>query len=287
MVDRRATVEGRSDSLYPGLRYYRFSRPTEYRMTQLLMPGIVVVLQGKKTAKIGASSLSYDESSYLVLGREMACNGTVVEARPERPYLAIHLDLPPDVVVDACVALADTPASAAPIEVMDAFVAPIDSKVLHALARLLPATDDAVERRLIAPLVVKEIVVRLLQSEAATAIRSAAGMTRTATRIQRAMRFIHEHYARTLSLDLLAGQVAMSPSHFAHSFRAISGISPMRYLRHVRLDEARRLMLGGMRANEAAEKVGFESAAHFTREFKRRFDASPTHYVERMTAQQD
>ncbi len=288
MVNIRATVEGRSDSLYPGLRYYRFTRPTQYRKTQLLMPGIVVVLQGKKTAKFGNHSLSYDELNYLVLGGETVCNGTVVEARPDYPYLAIHLDLPPDVLVKTFIALADTCPSPQLGEVAETFVSPIDAEVLDALARLLPATDDAIDRHLIAPLVVEEIIVRLLRSEAATAIRNVTGITRTATRVQIAIQFIRENFSQPLSVEQLANHVAMSSSHFAHSFREISGVSPMRYLRNVRLEEARTLMLGtGIRAGEAATRVGFESAAHFTREFKNRFDASPTEYVRRMLAQQN
>lgn len=289
MVDRRTTIEGRSDSPYPGLRYYRFSRPMEYRKTQLLMPGIVVVLQGRKTARFGSHSLAYDESNYLVLGGETVCDGTIVEADPDHPYLAIHLDLPPDILVKAFIALADTrsPTQSADVAA-ETFVAPIDPKVIEAFIRLLPAIEDAADRRLIAPLVVEEIIVRLLRSEAAAAIRGAAGMTRTASRIQTAMGFIREHFSQALSVDQLAEHVAMSASHFSHCFREISGISPMRYLRNVRLDEARALMLGtGMRAGEAAEKVGFESTAHFAREFKSRFDASPTEYVRRMLIQQD
>ena len=69
----------------------------------------------------------------------------------------------------------------------------------------------------------------------------------------------------------------MSPSHFAHRFRAVARVSPMRYLRDVRLDAARTRLLGnGVRVSEVAIEVGFESPAHFTREFKRRFGVSPS-----------
>ncbi len=286
MVAARATREGRTDSLYPGLRYYRFSGPVECSKTQLLMPGIVVIVQGRKTARLGAHSLSYDELNYLVLGCEVTCNGTVVEASAEYPYLAIHLDLPPDLLVKTLIALADTHAPVEPAEVAESFVSPVDSSVIEALLRLLPATDDPMDRHLIAPLVVEEIIVRLLRSEAAAAVRSAAGIARTAIRIQTAIQFIRENFSQPLSVDQLADQVAMSPSHFAHSFREISGVSPMRYLRDIRLDEARILMLGGgLRAGEAAAKVGFESAAHFAREFKNRFEATPTEYLRRVLGQ--
>ena len=170
-----------------------------------------------------------------------------------------------------------------PGEVQETFVTPVDAKVLQAMARLLPATDSPDDRRLIAPLVIEEIVVRLLQSAAAPQVRHAAAVSRNASRIQLALQFMREHFAEALTVDGLAQQVAMSPSHFAHCFREIAGVSPMRFLRDVRLEQARDLMLGcNMRPNEAAAQVGFVSAAHFAREFKSRFDASPTAYVRRM-----
>jgi AraC-like DNA-binding protein len=71
----------------------------------------------------------------------------------------------------------------------------------------------------------------------------------------------------------------MSPSHFAHRFSAVARISPMRYLREARLEQARVLLTAsGARAGEVALEVGFESPAHFAREFKRRFGVSPSHY---------
>ena len=283
MVARRALSEGRTHSRYPGLRYYRFSAPTEHRKTQRLVPGVVVVLQGRKTVALPDRPLSYDPLHCLVLAGETPCHGMVVEASPEQPYLAVHLDLPPDILVRCLVALAERPAVAAAAPLCENFVATVEPMLLDALSRLLAAADDAGERLLIAPLVVEEIVLRLLRSAAAGAVREAAALSRHAARIQRALQFMRGHFAEALTVDRLASEVAMSPSHFAHSFREVAGISPMRYLRDLRLDHARALMLGsGLRAGEAAALSGFASAAHFAREFKSRFDTSPTEYVRRM-----
>ena len=287
-VAQRALQDGRSDSLLEGLRYYRFSTSTEYQKTQRLMPGVVVVVQGRKTAKLSNQALSYDPSHCLVLGGEVVCRGTVVEASASQPYLAIHLDIPPAALVKACVALAEMPETPRPepMAIQENFVAPVDAHVLAALLRLVSAADTAMDRHTIAPLIVEEIVMRLMRSDAAVAIRSAAATSRLATKIQKSMQFIQAEFRRALSVDELAGQLAMSPSHYAHSFRAIAGVSPRRYLRDLRLNEARVLLLGSaLRPSEVAAKVGFDSPAHFTREFKRRFDASPTEYLRRMRTQ--
>ena len=285
MVNVRTPHEGRTDSMYPGLRYYRFSAPIEYKKTQLLSPGIVVVLQGGKTVTLGNSSHSYNEMNYLVLGGEAVCQGTVVTASAGSPYLAIHLDLPPAALVKTFIALAGMRQASHHSRVEENFVSPVDTDVLCAFERLLPATDTPVDCATIAPLIVEEIVVRLIRSEAAGAIRDAAAITRSATRIQQSMHFIQANFRSPLTVNDLASQASMSASHFAHSFRQVSGVSPMRYLRNVRLDEARALLVAKrFRSSEVAAQVGFESGAHFNREFRRRFDASPTEYVRRMSA---
>ena len=125
---------------------------------------------------------------------------------------------------------------------------------------------------------------RLLRSDAAPAIRDATTATsRLTARIQKSMQFIQAEFRRPLSVDALACQLAMSPSHYAHGFRAVAGVSPKRYVRDLRLNEARVLLSGGaLRPSEVAAQVGFDSPEHFTREFKRRFDATPTEYLRRM-----
>ncbi len=282
MVAQRAVAEGRTDAAMAGLRYYRFSSLVEYQKTQLLVPGLVVVLQGRKTARLHDRVFTYEALQCLVLGREAACHATVVTATPERPYLAIHLDLPADVLVKSLIALeenqprlADAPAHT-PAYTPHA-VAPVDPQVLDAFTRLLPAADDPVDRRTIAPLVLEEIILRLLRSPAGAALRDAAAVSRSAAKVQRSIQFIRTQFHRPLGIAELASHSAMSPSHYAHSFRDVAGVSPMRYLRGLRLDEARVLLLGGgLRASEVAARVGFESPEHFTREFRRRFGVSPT-----------
>lgn len=285
MVAARTPADGRTDALYPGLRCYRFSRPVRYEKTQRLTPGVVVVLQGRKTAHLGGDdrSLDYGATQCLVLGAEVACLGTVVEASAEHPYLAIHLDLPPDMLVKSLVALAESGTLAEPARVTENFTAAVGQEVVEAFARLLLAADDPVDRRTLAPLAVEEIVLRLLRSEAAAAIRSAGAVTKAGARIQTAIAFMRRHLGRPLSVAEIASHVHMSPSHFAHSFREVAGVTPMRCIRDLRLEEARTLMLGeGLRPGDAAAKVGFESAAHFNRAFRRRFEATPAEYVRRV-----
>lgn len=279
-IAMRATAEGRTDSLCDGLRFYKFSQSIHYQKKQLLMPGIVVVLQGKKMALLQRDTLTYDELNYLILGTETLCQGTVVTASEKEPYLAIHLDLPINILVKAIANLANQIPATAPKKPADNFIQAIDLKLVDALNRLLIATDSPLDRQTIAPLIIEEIIIRLLCSEAGTSIRDLAIISRSATRIQDSMTFMQEHLHQHLSIADLAEQAAMSSSHYAHHFREVAGVTPMRYLRDLRLEKARNLLLyQGLRPQEAAYSAGFETIEHFNREFKRRYANTPTQYV--------
>src|SRR5690606_6527160 len=119
---------------------------------------------------------------------------------------------------------------------LPAVVAALDSRLVDALCRLVSTLDDPVERRVLAPLALREIVFRLLRSDAAAALRRVAG--NDDQRIRRALCFMSDHATRRLTVPEIARHVAMSPSHFAHRFREIVRVSPMRYLKQVRLQHA-------------------------------------------------
>jgi AraC-like DNA-binding protein len=211
----------------------------------------------------------------MVITRETEIESTVL-CDADGAYLGMSLCFGPERVARALMALAEAGESSGP-ETIPAFVMPIDVPIADALARLVGTLDDELERKLIAPLIIDELLFRLLRSDAAAAVRRAVGQPADAQRILESMQFIRKNHARKLSVDKLASHAAMSPSHYAHRFRAVARVSPMRYLREVRLERARALLCEhGARVSFVATQVGFESAAHFAREFKRRFGTPPS-----------
>lgn len=249
------------------------------------MPGIVVVLQGQKMAQLNRETLVYDEMNYLILSTETLCQGTVVTASENKPYLALHLDLPISILVKVITTLANQkPAATTQKSSAENFTQTIDIHTLEALTRLVRATDSALDTQTIAPLIIEEIIIRLLRSTAGTRIRNMATVSRAAIRIQDSMNFMHAQLHRALTVAELAQQTAMSQSHYAHSFREVTGVTPMRYLRDLRLEKARNLLLfHAVRPNEAAYSAGFENIEHFNREFKRRYANTPTQHLTEFT----
>jgi AraC-like DNA-binding protein len=121
-----------------------------------------------------------------------------------------------------------------------------------------------------------ELMFRLLMGPHGALLRQIAGADTRLSNIRRAMAFIRSHYADHLSIDTMAAVAGMSVSVFHRRFRAVTGVSPLQYQKHIRLHEARRrLVTEHAEAATVAYAVGYESASQFSREYKRLFGAPP------------
>ena len=133
-----------------------------------------------------------------------------------------------------------------------------------------------------------ELVFQAAASSAAAAQRrdSRPGSGAPAQRIARAIRWLKEHFADPLRIEALAKHVGMSPSAFHLHFKGVTALSPLQYQKRLRLQEARRLMLGeGLDAARAAFRVGYESPSQFSREYRRLFGAPPRRDVAALQAE--
>ena len=198
--------------------------------------------------------------------------------------VSASVEVPCDVIAKTLLVLADADVVTAS-DHATAFVSRIDPALEDNVLRYLRASGDPIERRVLAPLAMEELVFRLLRTGAAAVLRSVVTRGRDVAPIQQAMLFMRERAMHPLTVDDVARHVGMSASHFAHRFRAVARTSPMRYLKQLRMQDARALLLaGGLRVSEVALRVGYESASHFTRDFKSCFGATPAEYMRRFNA---
>jgi AraC-like DNA-binding protein len=271
LVAAQATVEGHTQLTDPDLCIYRYARPTTLRKASCFGVMVAAVLDGEKRLAIAGHEVAVQAPALVVFTQE-----GVFETSVTPPYLSLSMTFSPERVAHALLAMGG---AGTPVEPVPAFALAFDAPLAAAFERLVQTLADPVERRLLAPLAIDEILFRLLRSDAAAAVRAAVPAAADAQRILEAMRWVRAHHAEKLSVADLARRSAMSESHFAHRFRAVARVSPMRYLREVRLERARELLVAnGSRAGAVATEVGFESAAHFTREFKRRYGLAPSRY---------
>lgn len=275
-----AAAEGRTVLYEPEVAICRYSESMTFTKAATFGVTLAVVLQGQKKLRIGKhAELDVDPERMLVITRESEHISISISAGARRPFVSMSISFPPERVARALLELADSSAPTT-AETGPAFLMSPDAAIADALERLVRALEHPIERKVIAPLIVNEILYRLLCSDSAAAIRGAVAGAPDAARILTSMRFIEEHLAEKLTVEDLAKRAGMSESHYAHRFSSVVRVSPKRFVRQARLERARTLLMeSGTRANEVASLVGFESPAHFTREFKRRFGVTPSHYL--------
>ena len=201
--------------------------------------------------------------------------------RCQGSYLSIRLALDPSVVTSVLVESAIAPRGDGSVKGVD--VSPLDADLLDATLRLVRLVHRPDEYRALSPLIVREIVYRLLTGAQASRLRHLATFGGQSHRMVRAVEKLRENYDKPLRIEGLARDLSMSVSGFHAHFKAVTAMSPLQFQKQLRLQEARRLMLSeNLDAAQAGFRVGYEDASHFSREYKRHFGHPPVRDVEQL-----
>jgi AraC-like DNA-binding protein len=103
--------------------------------------------------------------------------------------------------------------------------------------------------------------------------------------VRRAIEFIGSHFSEPLTFGQVLAQTAYSSGYFCRLFHRLTGLSPMQYLEHVRIQESQRLLLNTAASIRAvAEQVGFPDPYHYSRVFRRVQGMSPALFRKRIAS---
>lgn len=269
-IERHVPTDGIHATAYPSLELLRAAStcaPTPIVQT----PALCLIAQGRKRILLGDRTLAYDADHYLLAALDLPLAGEILEATPGRPYLALRLDIDPVMVAELAV---DSSVSSPPG--LSLSVNPLDASLLDSLARLIALLDEPKHLPALAPLVHREIVYRLLVGPQGGRLRAIALGTGASGLVAHAVEMLRRDYAHPLRIKDLARELGVSESGLHHHFKTLTAMSPLQFQKRLRLQEARRLMLGqGEDAAGAAFRVGYESPSQFSREYRRHFGAPP------------
>lgn len=261
----------------PGLLLVRRIEPTQPTPV-CYEPSLALVAQGRKELELPGRTLVYDASRFLITSLDMPVLSRVVEASPERPYLCMLLRLEMPVVRELLAQGEIAPAGpAADAEAMT--VSEATEELLDACCRLIALLERPADIPFLAGLLEREIIYRILQTPAGARLREIATLGTHGQRIGRVIDWLRRNYDRPVSVEDLARMAAMGVSTFHHHFRQLTSMSPLQYVKQLRLQAARQKMLAeGLDASSAAYAVGYQSASQFSREYKRYFGVPPSRH---------
>jgi AraC-like DNA-binding protein len=278
LIARHTPGNGLHDTAVPGLHLYR-SPTTAEPIHTVYRPSFCLVAQGSKTLSVGQRELRYGPAQFVLVAVNTPVAVHLLEASPEYPHLALHVDLdlstvagliPPERRDDRAQAAAA--ASGAGVR-----VATMDERLHDVVLRLVRLLDHSADIPVLAPLVERELSYLLLNGPDGAALRAMALTTGPSSRIARAVERLERGYREPLRVEQLAREAHMSVSTFHHHFKAVTAISPLQFQKRLRLYEARRLLIAHETdVTGASTAVGYSSLSQFSREYRTMFGSSPS-----------
>jgi AraC-like DNA-binding protein len=281
-IGRALPRDGRLE-IQPGLFLHRASAPGEAAHA-VLEPALCVIAQGSKDLLVADVRFHYDPAHYLITTMGLPAIAQIVEASPDQPFLSLRMQLDPALVTSVMVESGVVHPRDNGDKVPAVDVSPMDADLLDATLRLVRiAAATPAEYRVLARLVVREIVYRLLTGAQGSRLRQVATLGGHDHRMVRAVKRLTDHYDKPLRVEDVAAELGMSVSGFHAHFKAVTAMSPLQFQKQIRLQEARRLMLAeNLDAGEAGYRVGYDDQSHFSREYKKHFGRPPMRDVEQM-----
>jgi AraC-like DNA-binding protein len=239
---------------------------------------LAVVAQGSKRLAVGDYIYEYGAGQYLIASVDLPVTGQYVDAVPGRPALGFGMTLEPAVIAEVLLEAGpgDLPISSGAARPGIA-VTEAPEELLDAIVRLLRLLDRPRDRRVLVPLVKREILWLLMTGEQGDVVRQLGLADSSLAHIRRAVQWIRENYRRPFRVEEVAQLSGMSVSAFHKNFQAVTAMSPIQFQKQLRLQAARLLLAS--RPNDitgVGQKVGYDNPSQFSREYRRQFGLPPS-----------
>jgi len=285
LIRAHTPYDGSFELRIPGVHVTRASRTNMELVHTVAKPSLCIIAQGAKSVMLGQEVYEYDASRMLIFSVDVPVAGQVTRASRSEPYLGFRLDLDPQKIAEQ--GLKAYPHGLPRVHGSRAVcIAQADASILNAATRLVELVAQPEDAELLAPLVIDEILIRLLRSPVGVRVAEISFEDSGVNGVAKAVSWLRGNYSQPMKVEELADLAHMSVSSFHQHFKAVTSMSPLQYQKVLRLQEARRLMLSTMMdASAASRHVGYLSASQFTREYGRFFGSAPTRDIARLREQ--
>jgi AraC-like DNA-binding protein len=286
LIAQHTKDDGLVATAIPRLSLVRISRPTE-PIQGVQQPALCIIAQGAKQVMLADEIYQYGPARHLIASADLPITSQVTEADGRRPYLSLKLDLDMNALA-ALLMEVSLPAPGTPTKSCGKAIclSRTDPQILDAAVRLVRLLDTPDDIPVLAPLIEREVLYRLLRGDQADKLRRMLMPESRLSQVNRAIAWIRQHYDKPFSIEQVAREARMSTSSLHEHFREVTAMSPLQYQKQLRLQEARRLILAeALDAASAAHRVGYDSPSQFSREYRRLFGAPPIQDVSRLKAE--
>jgi AraC-like DNA-binding protein len=245
----------------------------------VVTPGLCVVAQGQKELLLGNEVYSSCPGQYVVASAEIPVSARVLDATLAKPHLGLRFNF--DLTsLRSLIEDARLPPPRDGISQRGLYSSPTRPALLDAVLRLVRLLQSPSEIPVLAPMIEREILFRLLLDDKSVALHRMAQANSSPHRINVAIVWLKKHFREQFRIEDLARRVGMSASSFHQWFHGITGMSPLQYQKQLRLQEARSLLRNERKGvATVSRRVGYESSSQFSREYSRLFGHAPVREI--------
>lgn len=278
LVDAQARVDGFTTTPISGLQFIRASAPSA-PLNVMHRPALCILLGGRKQVFLSDQVTEYSRHCHLVISQDLPVVGQVVQASPREPYLSLYLRIERADVSQLLLdhGLPPEPPGATTDAARGLYTEPSSPGLMDAVLRLVQLLQTPRDIAALAPLIQREIVYRLLSSAQGWRMARTAQADCSDQRIARVIAVLQARFRESIGVNELADVAHLSASALHVHFKAVTSFTPLQYVKQLRLQEARRLLLCEAERDAAsiAFEIGYESPSQFNREYARMFGAPP------------
>ncbi|WP_462408545.1 AraC family transcriptional regulator [Neobacillus sp. Marseille-QA0830] len=280
-IEGHTGMDGTQMTAIPSLFFSRFSDAAG-PFYGIHKPSLCIVVQGMKEVWLSQEPYRYGPADYLVASVNLPITGLVTEASSDIPYLALKLEFTPSEILEVLREFqmgADRKENAK----RGMYVSKLEPTLLDAVTRLVRLLDSPNDIKVLSPLIVKEIIYRVLQGDHGGMLKQIAIAGSSTHQVSDVIQHIMKNYEKSFKIEELAEIANMSVSSLHRHFKEVTAMSPIQFQKQLRLQEARSLLLSeSADAADVAFRVGYESPSQFSREYSRMFGLPPKEDVKRL-----
>jgi AraC-like DNA-binding protein len=270
----------------PGVYAIRRSRISTELVHATQRPVLCIVAQGAKSIMLGQEVYEYDPSRMLIFSVDLPVVAQVTRASVAEPFLCFMLNLDPQKVAELVLRVYPQGLPRGAKEGRGLYVGQANASLINAASRLIELMAQPGDAELLAPLVVDEILIRLLRSPIGFRVAQIGLAESSVHGIAKAVSWLRANYSQPMKVAELAELAHMSVSSFHQHFKSVTSMSPLQYQKVMRLQESRRLMLSTMMdVSTASGRVGYHSTSQFSREYARFYGSAPNKDIARLREQ--
>lgn len=275
LIENTISEDGMVETGVKGVQLFRVTESISCAPA-IYEPTVIAILNGTKEAILDGKSYVYDNSQYMCCSMSMPVEAGTPKASPENPLLGVYISLDTKVMTELAIEMESATGAirkpkSGPLPQGFA-LARWDDAFTDALLRLLQLRDSSADTAILGKGRLREVYYAVLKGDAGDSARRAFGV---GNEIARAIEYLSSHLNEAVTIENMAAQVGMSRAVLHRKFKQATTMSPIQFVKSMRLNNAAMKIAGGMNVSEAAMDVGYVSSSQFSREFKRLYGQSP------------